>query len=94
MTHQVPIIPITLLIFGAKYQKHLLIARDLIQIYETIERNVTSANIQWVLIIKNFGEQFKSLTDRIKYDDPDTTNISKALPIIKWNKSFRDHIHN
>ena len=47
----VPLPPVTTIIdppiiFGAKYQKRLLIAYDLIQFYETIGRNVTAANIQ------------------------------------------------
>ena len=56
-------IPTPSFIFCAKSQKHLLIACDLIQLYETIGRNMTAANIQWFLMKKNFGEQYKSLTN-------------------------------
>ena len=49
-------------IYGAKYQDHLLIACDLIQLYKKIVMNVTVANIQWVSIMRNFGEKYKSLT--------------------------------
>ena len=43
----VPTILTPLFIFGAKFQKRFLIACDMIQLYDTIVRNVTAANIQW-----------------------------------------------
>ena len=43
--------------------------------------------------MKNFGEQWKALTNRKEEDDPDTPKISKALPVIKWVETFRDHLN-
>ena len=79
----VPTIPTPLFIFGAKYQNRLMILCDLIRFYETIGRHLTAANIQWVSIMRNFGEQCKSLTNLIKEDDTYKTKIYKALPITK-----------
>ena len=81
----VPTILNPILVFGAKYQNHLLIACFLIRLYD---------NIQWVPIISNFDELYKYLTNYIKEYDNDKPNISKYIPIIKWNESFRDYLHH
>ena len=43
-------------ISGVKSQKHFLIECDMIRLYETIWRNATTSNIQWVFIMRKFGE--------------------------------------
>ena len=55
--HPVTTITTPPFVFGTKYQKTLLLACDLIWLYETIGSNVTEDNIQWVPITSNFGEQ-------------------------------------
>ena len=81
----VPTILNPILVFGAKSQNHLLIACFLIRLYD---------NIQWDPIISNFDELYKYLTKYIKEYDNDKPNISKYIPIIKCNESFRDYLHH
>ena len=79
--------------FGAKSQKRLLAACELVRFYTTIGRPLTAANMQWDPIIKNFSDQWKALEDRKSNDPPDVPKISKALPIIKWTEAFSDYLH-
>ena len=39
--------------------------------------------------MKNFAAQWKALEDKKKSDDPDVTNIKKAMPVIKQTETFR-----
>ena len=79
--------------FGAKSQKRLLAASNLVSFYENIGRDLTAANMRWIPTMKNFEEQWKALVAKREDDDPDTPLISKALPIIKWCEAFKDHLH-
>ena len=75
-------------IFGAKSQKQLLAACEIVQYCETNGRSITTANILWNTVIKNFEAQWKMLKERKKGDNPDVPNITKALPVIKWTQAF------
>ena len=89
---QAPTIPQPPFVFGAKSQKRLLVACDLIRFYETIGRPLTAPNVMWDPTMRNFGEQWKALKGRKAEELPDTPQISKALPIIKWVETFKDHL--
>ena len=86
-------IPTPPFVFGAKSQKRLLVASNLMKFYETVGRPLTGANVRWNNVMRNFGEQWKAITDRRSEEDPDTPVISKALPIIRWTEAFCDHLH-
>jgi len=79
--------------FGAKSQKRLLAAANLVRFYVTIGRDLTAVNMRWLTTVKNFEEQWKAFVKKGDEDDPDTPLITKALPIIKWCESFKDHLH-
>ena len=79
--------------YGAKSQKILTVACDLVTYYQTVGRDLTSANIQWNQVMSNFEIQWKALKDRKDEDDPDVPTITKALPIIKWTETFQDFLH-
>ena len=79
--------------FGAKSSKRLLAASNLVRFYDAIGRDPTAANMRWITTVRNFEEQWKALSAKKDEDDPDTPLISKALPIIKWCESFKDHLH-
>lgn len=89
----VPTVATPPFIFGAKSQKPLQVACELVRFYDTVGRPLTASNVQWNTQMKNFGEQWKALTNRKEDDDPDTPKISKALPVIKWVETFRDHLN-
>ena len=89
----VPTIPQPPFVFGAKSQKRLLTACDLVRYYNTVGRTITGGNMMWTPIMRNFGEQWKALVEKGKEDDPETPPINKALPIIKWIEVFKDHLH-
>ena len=78
-------------VFGAKSQKRLLEACDLIRYYETTGRAVTPANIAYD-IIHYFTQQWKALKDRRDDDPPEVPKISKTLPVLKWSEAFDDYL--
>ena len=78
--------------FGAKSQRRLLAATNLVKYYTTVGRSLTAANLQWFSIMKNFAEQWQSLEERKEEDDPETPTITKELPIMKWVEAFEDHL--
>ena len=86
-------IPTPAFIYGAKSQKRLTVACDLVRFYQTVGRDLTAANIQWNQVMSNFEIQWKALKDRKDEDDPDVPKITKALPIIKWTEAFQDFLH-
>jgi hypothetical protein len=79
-------------LFGAKSQKRLLEAGELIRFYITIGRQLTPGNIRYDPVIKDFTEQWRALALRQEEEDPEVPKISKALPIIKWTEAFDDFL--
>ena len=86
-------IPMSAFTYGAKSQKRLTVACDLIRYYQTVGRDLTAANIQWNQVMSNFEIQWKALKERKDEDDPDVPKITKALPIIKWTEAFQDFLN-
>ena len=86
-------IPTPAFVFGAKSQKRLGIACELVQYYNTVGRNLTAANMRWNNVIKNFEIQWKALKTKRDEDALEVPKISKSLPIIKWTEAFQDHLH-
>jgi hypothetical protein len=80
-------------VFGAKYQKRLIVACELVRYYEIVGRPLSAANLQWNTVMKNSEIQWKALMDKKDKDEPDTPKISKRLNIMKWSESFRDILH-
>ena len=86
-------IPMPAFTYGAKSQKRLTVACDLIRFYQTVGRDLTVANIQCNQVMSNFEIQWKALKDRKDEDDPDVPKTTKALPIIKWTEAFQDFLN-
>ena len=86
-------IPTSAFTYGAKSQKRLTVACDLVRFYQTVGRDLTAANIQRNQVMSNFEIQWKALKDRKDEVDPDVPKITKALPIIKWTEAFQDFLH-
>ena len=86
-------IPTPAFVFGAKSQKRLGIACELVRYYDTVGRDLTAANMRWNNVIKNFEKQWKALKPKKDDDTLDVPKISKALPIIKWTEEFQGHLH-
>ena len=80
-------------VFGAKSQKRLIAACEIVRFYKTVGRSLTAANIMWNTVIKNFEIQWKALKDKKDGDEPETPKIAKGLNIMKWSESFRDILH-
>jgi hypothetical protein len=83
-------IPTPSFVFGAKSQKRLLVATDLVKYYQTTGRDLTAPNIRWDPVIKNFEDQWKALKAKRDVDAPTVPKITKTLPVIKWTESFKD----
>ena len=81
-------------VFGAKSQKCLGIACELVWYYNTVGCNLTAANMQWNNVIKNFEIQWKALKTKRDEDTLEVPKISKSLPNIKWTEAFQDHLHH
>ena len=86
-------IPMPAFTYGAKSQKRLTVACDLVRFYQTVGRDLTAANVQWNQVMSNFEIQWKALKDRKEEDDPDVPKITKALTIIKWTEAFQDFLN-
>ena len=86
-------IPTPPFVFGAKSQKCITVTCDLVKYYITVSRDLTVANLQWNTIMKNFEIQWTVLKERKGDDSPDTPNISKVLPVIKWMEAFQDFLN-
>ena len=79
--------------FGAKAQKRLLAACDLVRYYVTVDRALTPGNMQWDPVMSNFIISWKALKDRKDAEAPEVPKISKTLLIIKWTEAFTDFLH-
>lgn len=79
-------------VFGAKSQKRLLAACDIVRYYSTTGRALNAANMRWN-VVKNFADQWKALKDRREDETPEVPKITKALPVIKWTEAFTDYLH-
>ena len=86
-------IPTPAFVFGAKSQKRLGIACELVRYYNTVGCDLTVASMCWNNVIKNFEIQWKALKAKKEEDTPEVPKISKSLPIIKWTEAFQDHLH-
>ena len=80
-------------VFGAKSQKRLIVACEIVRYYEKIENSSTDADTQWTTVMKNFDIQWKYIMDKKIKDDPETPKISKSLNIMKWRTYFRKNLH-
>ena len=81
-------------VFGAKSQKRLIIACDLIRYYETVGRAPSAMNMQWMPVMKNFDIQWTALKAKMDEDVPDTPKITRGLNVMKWSESFIDDCHH
>ena len=66
-----------LFVFGAKLQKRMLEACELVRFYEKIERHITAKNLPYLPVIRNFTLQWKALVDRKDGDLPEVPKVSK-----------------
>ena len=85
-------IPTPSFVFGAKSQKRIGVACNLVRFYNTIGRDLAPANIRWNEVIKNFEPQWAALVERKDNDAPDVPKITKNLTIIKWSEAFPEFL--
>ena len=85
-------IPTPPFVFGAKSQRRITVACDLVEYYIT-GRDLTAANLQWNTVMKNFDIQWTAPKEKKGDDSPETPKISKALPVIKWMEAFQDFLN-
>ena len=69
-------IPTPPFVFGAKSQKQLLAACDIVKYYETTGQGITTSNISWDMVINNFEAQWKALKKLKKKETSQTPPIS------------------
>ena len=86
-------IPTPAFVFGAKSQKHLGVACNLVRYYKTVGHDLTVQNMHWNQVGKNFEIHWKALKDRKEEDPPEVPKITKTLPIMKWTEAFQDYLH-
>ena len=86
-------IPTSPFVFGAKSQKRIKAACNLVRYYDTTLRPITTGNIAWDTVKNNLFIQWKALKDRKDGEAPKMPKITKALPIIKWTEAFAYYNH-
>ena len=86
-------IPTPPFVFGAKSQRHIAVACDLVNYYRTVSRELAAANLQWNTVMKNFDIQSTALKAKKGEDSPETPKIYKVLPVIKWTEAFQDFLN-
>ena len=86
-------IPTPPFVFGAKSQRRIAVACNLVSYYKKVGCDLTAANLQWNTMMKNFNIQWTALKEKKGEDSPDTPKISKALPVIKWMEAFQDFLN-
>lgn len=79
--------------FGAKSQKRLSVACDLVRYYETVGRELTPGNIRWTHVVSNFEIQWKALKAKKDETAPEVPKITRALPVIKWTEALQDFLN-
>ena len=81
-------------VFGAKSQHRISVACEIVHYYNAVGHDITTANMQWTQVIKNFEDQWKALKGHREDDETDVLKISKSQPIIKWREAvFQDFPH-
>ena len=86
-------IPTPPFVFGAKSQKRITVACDLVRFSATVGHDITAANLQWNTIMKNFEIQRKALKEWKGDESPAVPKISKVLLVIKWTEAFQDFLN-
>ena len=86
-------IPTPPFVFGAKSQRRIAVACDLVRFYATVGCDLTAANLQLTIVMKNFEIQLKALKERKADDSPDVPKISKVLLVIRWMEAFQDFLN-
>ena len=86
-------IPTPPFVFGAKSQRRIAVACDLVNYYRTVGHDLTAANLQLNTVMKNFDVQWTALKEKKGEDSLETPKISKALPVIKWTEAFQDFLN-
>ena len=86
-------IPTPPFVFGAKSQKRMTVATEMVKYYTTIRRPIGPMNMRWTHVGKNFEAQWKALNDKSKATAPKVPKITKTLPIIRWTEAFSDFLH-
>ena len=86
-------IPTPPFVFSAKSQRRITVACNLVNYYKTVGCELTAANLQWNTVMKNFNIQWTALKEKKGEDSPETPNISKVLPVIKWTEAFQDFLN-
>ena len=80
--------------FGAKSQKRMTVACELIRYYDVVGRTITAANIKWNPVMIDFEVQWKALLEKKGKDKADTPKIHKGTTVMKWSESIMDHFHS
>ena len=81
-------IPTPAFTYGAKSQKKLTVACDLVRYYQTVGRDLTAANIQWNQVMSNFEIQWKALNDRKILMSPQSPRLCQSSSGLKHSKIF------
>ena len=77
--------------FGAKVQKRLTEACELVRFYETIGRTMTLASLCYT-VVKDFTHQWTALKNQKDKEQSDVPKISKESGVLFWTESFKDHL--
>ena len=61
--------------------------------YESVQRAVTPANMNYSLVLWNFKVEYDSITELAKGDKPNVPILTKTTTPLKWIESFKDCLY-
>eukprot|EP00957_Ditylum_brightwellii_P101848 7762412-Ditylum_brightwellii.AAC.1 len=80
-------------LFGARMQKRLLKASELMRYYKMVSCHVTVSNTVYNAVIKSFTNQWAELRDQKQQMQPVVPKITGEFPITEWMDVFDDFFY-
>ena len=77
-------------LISARCMLRLKVASIAYHYYESIERAITPANMNYTRVLRGFYQEWEALCSLAKEDKPDVPVLSKNVTPIKWLESFKD----
>ena len=74
-------------VMGARSQKRLAVAVEILRYYKAVGRTLTAANMRWETL-SNFEIQWKAIQEKKNGDRPETPKLSKGVTVMKWSESI------
>ena len=85
--------PILPCLVSARCKLRLNMASVAYHYYESVQRAVTPANMNYSSVLQNFKVEYNAITELAKGDKPDVPILTKTTTPLKWIESFKDCLY-